>query len=88
MQSILPSTFFNFEYVRVLGMASVQGADVGECLEVAAKIKNNDPESWYQAWTEAADIAEAFGEQALGTCDRETARSAFLRASNYRRASE
>ena len=88
MKSILSSEFFNFEYVRVLGMAPVGGAEVGECLEVAAKIKKNDPESWYRAWSEAAAIAEGAGEQALEARDRETARLAFLRASNYHRASE
>lgn len=88
MHPVLSSEFFNFEYVRVLGMAPVQGAEVGECLEVAAKIRKNDPESWYRAWSEAAEIAEALGEEALTLHDRETARGAFLRACNYRRASE
>ncbi|KAI1808964.1 alpha/beta hydrolase [Daldinia bambusicola] len=88
MKSVLASQFFNFEYVRVLGMAPVGGAEVGECLEVAAKIKKNDTESWYHAWSEAAKIAEEAAEEALRVRDRETARLALLRASNYHRASE
>ncbi|KAI1822642.1 alpha/beta-hydrolase [Xylaria intraflava] len=88
MKSILSSPFFNFEYVRVLGMAPVHGAEVGECLEVAARIKTDDCESWYRAWTSAAEAAETAGEEALRSKDIETARCAFLRACNYRRASE
>ncbi|KAH9908266.1 alpha/beta-hydrolase [Xylariomycetidae sp. FL2044] len=88
MKSILPSEFFNFEYVRVLGMAPVNGAEVGECLDAAAKIKSNDPESWYHAWSGAAETAEAAGEEAVLAGDKETARCAYLRACNYRRASE
>ncbi|KAL2756323.1 hypothetical protein ACRALDRAFT_2053572 [Sodiomyces alcalophilus JCM 7366] len=69
-------------------MAPTQGADVGECLEAASKIKKNDPESWYRAWTEAAEFAEEAADTALKVGDREAARWAFLRACNYRRASE
>ena len=80
--------FFEFEYVRVLGMTPMEGADVAECLEAAAKIRHNDPESWYRSWTAAAEGAEALAEQAVAGGDKEAARWAFLRASNYRRASE
>ncbi|EFQ34568.1 alpha/beta hydrolase [Colletotrichum graminicola] len=85
---ILPWEFFNFEFIRVLSMAPTHGADVGECLEAASKIKKNDPEIWYQAWAEAADLAEEAADTALKLGDREAARWAFLRACNYRRASE
>lgn len=85
---ILPWQFFNFELVRVLAMAPTQGADVGECLEAASKIKKNDPESWFQAWAEAATFAEEAADTALKVGDSEAARWAFLRACNYRRASE
>ncbi|XXH02497.1 hypothetical protein Hte_008873 [Hypoxylon texense] len=80
--------FFNFEWLRVLGMAPYHGADVAECFEAASKIKRNDPESWHKSWQEAADDAEAAGDQALLSGDREAARWAFLRSSNYRRASQ
>ncbi|RYP41494.1 hypothetical protein DL767_000999 [Monosporascus sp. MG133] len=66
--------FFNFEWLRVLGMAPFHGADVAECFEAASKIKPNDPESWCTAWTKAADVAEASGERALRSGDREAAR--------------
>jgi hypothetical protein len=88
MHDILPWQFFNFKFVRVLGMAGVRGADVAECLEVADKIKKNDAESWFRAWRSAAESAEVAAESALSSGDKEAARWAYLRASNYRRASE
>ncbi|KAI8628966.1 alpha/beta-hydrolase [Xylariaceae sp. FL1651] len=84
-----PSTdFFHFEYVRILGMAPMHGSDVAECLEAAMKIQHNDPESWFRAWSEAADTSEALAEEAVAAGDTESARWAYLRSSNYRRASE
>ncbi|KAI1490020.1 alpha/beta-hydrolase [Biscogniauxia mediterranea] len=88
MATIFRDEFMNFEWLRVLGMAPMQGADVAECFEVAAKIKRSDHEGWFRAWSDAADQAETLGERALHSNDRETARWAFLRASNYRRASQ
>lgn len=88
MYKFFASDSLNFEFLRVLGTASTLGSDVGECLEAVAKIKSDDAESWYTAWTEAAEKAEGLGEEALSTGDKETARWVFMRSSNYRRASE
>ncbi|KAI1776649.1 Alpha/Beta hydrolase protein [Hypoxylon cercidicola] len=90
MQKVLPSCseFINFEFLRLLGTAPFQGAEVGECLEAAASIRPDDPESWYNTWSGVAARAEQIGEDALRSGDREAARWAFLRASNYRRSSE
>ncbi|KAF2136526.1 uncharacterized protein K452DRAFT_237336 [Aplosporella prunicola CBS 121167] len=88
MLHILSSDFFDFEFLRILGTAPFHGSDVGECLEAGEHIRNNDPESWYKAWTGAAEKAEAQAVEARRTGDVEAARWAFLRASNYRRSSE
>ncbi|KAL4993115.1 alpha/beta-hydrolase [Aspergillus recurvatus] len=82
------SDFFNFEFLRVLGTAPLQGADVAECLEVASQVRGEDPDCWYQAWSRAAEKAEAMGEDARRSGDRQVAVWAYLRASNYRRSSE
>ncbi|RYP92160.1 hypothetical protein DL770_001741 [Monosporascus sp. CRB-9-2] len=37
---------FNFEWLRVRGMATFHGADVAECFEAASKIKPDDPGTW------------------------------------------
>ncbi|KAK0616907.1 alpha/beta hydrolase [Immersiella caudata] len=90
MHSILPncSPFLNFEFLRVIGTAPFLGSDVAECLEAAAKIRSNDPESWYRTWTEAAEQSEAAATDAVASGDKHGALWAFLRSSNYRRSSE
>jgi pimeloyl-ACP methyl ester carboxylesterase len=90
MKNLAPqfSEFFRFELLRVLGTAPVQGCDVAEWVEASEKIKQDDAESWYMAWTEAAEKAEAAADEALRAGDQQGACWAFLRATNYRRASE
>ncbi|RYP68461.1 hypothetical protein DL769_005513 [Monosporascus sp. CRB-8-3] len=73
--------FYNFEWFRILGIAPVYGADVAECFEAASKVKPNDPETWYTAWTEAIDVAKASEERVFRSGDREAARRAFLQLS-------
>ncbi len=90
IQDVLPScsAFLNFEFLRILGTAPFHGSEVGESLEVAAKLKNNDPEVWWREWSSLAERAEQTGKDALRSGDTTTARWAFLRACNYRRTSE
>ncbi|KAK2038766.1 hypothetical protein LZ31DRAFT_599373 [Colletotrichum somersetense] len=86
--NILPGQFFNFEFIRVLATATAHGADIAECLVAASKIKDNDAESWFNAWREAAESAEDAASVALTVGDREAARWAYLRACSYRRANQ
>ena len=88
MFKFFKSTFFNFEYLRVLGAAPFQASEISECLEAHSKLKNDDPESWYQTWNEYGDKAKALGEEALANQDKAAAKWAFLRAANYYRSSE
>lgn len=88
MYQIFPSTFFNFEFLRVLGAAPFGGAEVGECFEAAANIRDGDPESWYHAWFDQAQKAMAFGDEAKAGGDKAGASWAYIRASNYYRAAE
>lgn len=88
MHQVFPSTFFNFEFLRLIGTATYYGAEIGECLETASRIKDGDPESWYRAWFDQAQKAMAMAEEASAGGDRIAACWAYLRASNYFRASE
>ncbi len=70
------------QLLRVLGAAAYGGADIGECLATAALIDPASLDSWYDQWT-------ALGERVLDTAEGagpQTARSAYLRGSNYLRA--
>ncbi|PVH91649.1 alpha/beta-hydrolase [Periconia macrospinosa] len=80
--------FFNFELTRILGAAPSGGCDIAEFLDALAQIKLNDAKSWQQAWTKQANKVEKLANDALATGQKTTARDAFLRASNYFRASQ
>ena len=88
MYQFFKSTFFNFEYLRVLGASPFQASEVSECIEALAYLKNDDPESWYTTWNAFGDKAKLLGEEALANQDKAAARWAFLRAANYYRSSE
>ena len=87
MHRFFKGRFFDFEAVRLLGEAVYGGADVAEFLEAIGEIRDNDPVSWHRAWQKQAERAEALAEQASKDGDVVAARRAFLRASNYIRAS-
>ncbi|KAL7952858.1 cytochrome P450 [Trichoderma compactum] len=88
MFKFFKSDVFNFEFLRVLAVASFYGSETGECLEARTKITDGDPESWYRAWTSQAERAVKVAEEASKHGDRVEASWAFIRASNYYRSSE
>ncbi|KAH6683991.1 alpha/beta hydrolase [Halenospora varia] len=87
MHQFFKSTFFNFEAVRILGTAPFGGADVAEFLDAIGQIQDNDPDSWHSAWTTQGERAEALAEDASKAGNKGEAHRAYLRASNYFRAS-
>ncbi|KAM4057560.1 alpha/beta hydrolase family protein [Hirsutella rhossiliensis] len=88
MHQVFRSALFNFEFLRVLGASPYHGADICECLEAAARIKDGDPESWYHAWHDMGAKAMCVAKEAQACNDRVAARWAYLRACSYFRASE
>ncbi|KAI9771203.1 MAG: hypothetical protein M1839_002862 [Geoglossum umbratile] len=87
MHTFFKDAFFNFEAIRILGTAPNGGADIAECLDAIGQIKRDDPVSWHRAWAAQAEKAEAVAEENARNGNRVAARNAFLRASNYTRAS-
>src|SRR5215471_3062983 len=79
---------FSFELLRAIGYAPYGGADIGECLATAGRIKEGDLESWHVEWRLTADRIRAIAEEALAKGHATSAREAFLRASNYYRTAE
>jgi alpha-beta hydrolase superfamily lysophospholipase len=71
--------------LRAAGTAAYGGADVGECLATARRVRGTDLSSWYAEWSATARRTEELAEQALAAGHRETARLAFFRASTYHR---
>ncbi|OYX13897.1 MAG: hypothetical protein B7Z15_05725, partial [Rhizobiales bacterium 32-66-8] len=78
---------FDAQFLRTVGHTYYGGADIGECFATAARMRDRDPESWYAAWTALAERLYDAGQASLVAGRGASARDAFLRASNYFRAS-
>ena len=82
---IFKDELFDAQWLRAAGHGCAGGADVGECLAAARQIGEPDAERWFQAWSELADGILAAAQKSLAQGGNVSARSAFLRASNYYR---
>ena len=76
---------FDGQLLRTVGHSTYDGAELGECLATASRVKDGDRDSWYRAWMSLADRTFAAAESSTAHGHRESARCAFLRASNYYR---
>ncbi|KAF7907428.1 uncharacterized protein EAF01_005014 [Botrytis porri] len=88
MHKFFASEWFNFEFLRLLSMAPTGGCEAAEALTAVSRIKDGNVESWASAWSECSRKAEMIAEEALRLGDKPAARAAYLRASNYARASQ
>jgi pimeloyl-ACP methyl ester carboxylesterase len=79
------NSLFDGQLRRTIGHGTYGGAELGECLAAAARVASDDRDSWYRAWTLLADRTFAAAESSAAHGHRESARGAFLRASNYYR---
>jgi dienelactone hydrolase len=71
------------ELLRLLGVAQEGGSTVSECFLAASRINPKDDESWYREWNRTADVSHERGNAALACGNLLTARSNWLRATNY-----
>ena len=88
MHFLFQDPSFSFELLRALGYAVSGGADIGECLSTASRIHEGDFESWYTEWSRMAERVEARASASLARGSHQSAREAYLRASNYYRCAE
>jgi pimeloyl-ACP methyl ester carboxylesterase len=88
MNLVFQDQAFSFELLRAIGYTVYDGADIGECLATAARIKEGDFESWYTEWTRTAQRVQKIAEDCLAREHTLSARKAYLRASNYYRTAE
>ena len=77
---------FSFELARVMGYSYSGGADIGECVSTARRIKDGDDQSWYDEWIATANRLYDFAQQMEKEGNIVSAREAYFRASNYYRA--
>lgn len=88
MKMIFNDPQYSFELLRAVSCSPYSGADIGECLATAYKIREGNDESWYEEWSKTAKRIESIGEKCLANHHEISAREAFLRASNYYRTAE
>jgi pimeloyl-ACP methyl ester carboxylesterase len=79
------NSLFDGQLRRTIGHGTYGGAELGECLATAGRVIDGDRESWHRAWMSLADRTFAAAESSATHGHRQSARSAFLRASNYYR---
>ncbi len=87
MKFIFNDLTFSFQLLHVLSYTPYFGADIGECLAVAQRIKEGDFDSWFEAWNKTAKRLQHYADEAFENRQFHSARSAYLRASNYHRTS-
>jgi alpha-beta hydrolase superfamily lysophospholipase len=88
MHVVFRDRTFSFELLRALSYAPYGGADIGECLRTASRIREGDFEGWHAEWARTAARVHAVADEALARGQRLSARGAYLRASNYYRTAE
>lgn len=76
---------FSFQLLHAMSYTPYLGADIGECLAVANKIREGDFESWFDAWNNAATRLQNYADAAFERKQFHSARGTYLRASNYHR---
>ncbi|MDM0003435.1 alpha/beta fold hydrolase [Variovorax sp. J22G73] len=79
---------FWFETLRSFGHIAYGGADFGEVLATAQRIRSGDYDSWHDEWKLTADRVAAEAQKSQDGGHAVSARDAFLRASNYYRSAE
>jgi hypothetical protein len=79
---------FSLQLLRAMGQTYYGGADIGECLSTAYRIKEGDFESWYTEWLRTAQRVHRYAEDSLLSGHKISAKDGFLRASNYYRVAE
>ncbi|WP_247517476.1 S9 family peptidase [Bradyrhizobium sp. 190] len=79
---------YSFQFMRLLGSAQEGASTISECFSTAARINVGDGESWYREWRRIGEVNKKRGDEALRQGFIETARSNWLRASNYYRSAQ
>jgi len=70
----------------IMGRAIYEGSNPDECLDVAARIRNGDVQSWQREWQQLAEQTEAKAQSALISGSQAAARTLYWHACTYYRA--
>jgi pimeloyl-ACP methyl ester carboxylesterase len=87
MKILFKDPVFDGQLLRALNHVYYGGADVGECISTAARIREGDATSWHDQWSATAQRVYSSAESSFQQGHAQSAREAWLRASNYFRTS-
>ena len=65
MQLVFHNSSFPFQLLRIIGQTYYRGADIGECLPTANRIREGDIESWYNEWLKTANRVYGYAEDCI-----------------------
>jgi pimeloyl-ACP methyl ester carboxylesterase len=88
MKIVFEDPTFSLQLLRAIGETYYKGADIGECLSTAYRIKEGDFESWHREWLKTARRVNKYADECLAAGHKVSAREAYLRATNYYRTAE
>jgi pimeloyl-ACP methyl ester carboxylesterase len=88
MKIVFQDPTFSLQLLRAIGETYYKGADIGDCLSTAYRIKEGDFESWYQEWLKTAKRVHSYADESVKSGHTISARDAYLRTSNYYRVAE
>lgn len=78
----------DFQLLRQIGAVAYGGASLGECLNAASRVRENDLDSWLAVFAEMGRRQEADGEARAGKGHKISARDQYWKAANSYRAAE
>src|SRR4029453_5394691 len=78
---------FDAQFGRTVGKAVVGPGDVGQCFRTANRMTEGDFASWRDCWHATAERVERIADEAAKAGRRRSAGEAYLRASEFHRAS-
>ena len=87
MKLVFEDPTFSALLLRTIADTYYKGADIGECLSTAYRIKEGDFESWYEEWIKTAKRVHSYAEDSETKGHMISAKEAYLRATNYYRTS-
>ena len=65
MKIVFNDPTFSSQLLRTIGEAYYKGADIGECLSTAYRIKESDFESWHAEWLKTAKRIHGHANECL-----------------------
>lgn len=78
----------DFQLLRQIGSSSFGAASVGECLSLADRILDGDPQSWVEEFTKLAEWQQKDAHKRASKGHTTSARDQFFKACNSFRAAE